>query len=87
MAVAVLVLASACATGTSKICQRDARHFVADDSMKTTETYTRALAVTFPELKAGVCDPDSEDGSARCFVYERVNALERHCYAERKAER
>ena len=90
----VLALASGCATGTSSLCGRDARYFVSDDSMKTTPAYTHALAVTFPELKAGVCDPvDNESvavheaGVARCAVYERINALERNCYADRKAER
>ena len=81
-----LALAFGCATGTSKLCQRDARYFVAEDSMATTITYANDLGITFPELEAGQCDPDSEDGKARCEIYERLDSLERHCYAQRKAE-
>jgi len=55
--------------------------------MLTTPNYAYALAVTFPELMGGVCDPSSEVGTARCVVYERINSLERHCYAQRKAEK
>ena len=84
---AVLALTLGCAHGTSKLCQRDARYFVTDDSMLTTATYARALAVTFPELMAGVCDPASNNGIERCLVYERINSLERHCYAQVKAEK
>ncbi len=87
MALVALALMFGCATGTSKLCQRDARYFVADNSMLTTPNYAYALAVTFPELMGGVCDPSSEVGTARCVVYERINSLERHCYAQRKAEK
>ena len=86
-ALVVLALASGCATGTSRLCGRDARYFVSDDSMKTTPAYTHALAVTFPELKAGVCDPDNDDGTARFVVYHRINSPERHCFAQREAAR
>jgi len=54
--------------------------------MVTTITYAEAIGVTFPELKDSVCDPDSVDGANRCFVYKRIDSLERHCYAQRKAE-
>ncbi len=85
-ALVVLALMSGCATGTSKLCSRDARYFIADDSMLTTITYAEAIGVTFPELKDSVCDPDGVDGAKRCFVYKRIDSLERHCYAQRKAE-
>ena len=71
-------------TGTGKPCPRDARYFTDTKSMEKTPEYAHALAVTFPMVD-GQCRPgeDADDEHAQCLVFERVDALEGHCFGER----